>query len=114
MEESKKRRIYPTNEERVLMVEQKIARLEMLNAHRMALIQETEWIHEKRKAALGKSKAEYDSAVLHRDRLIAITNKRSKNMGVRAAKKAEKALFDEIKEKLALQGKTMDDLLNSL
>lgn len=114
MEENKKKKPYPTNEERTLKAEQKIARLEKLNANRTTLIRETEQVLAKRKAALEHSRAEHESAISLRDRLIASTDGPSKNVGVLAAKKAEKAKFEELKEKLSSQGKTLDDLLNSL
>lgn len=107
------RKPYPGREERIQAVDAKIARLEKLNAEREVLITLTGQKVAARKAALAKSREALENAIAHREKLIALEN-RPKTYGIAGARRAEKAAFAELKEKLAVQGKTLNDLLESL
>lgn len=112
--EKAKRKPYPDREERIAMVEQKIARLENLNADREALLEKTEQKIADRRAALEKSRTELENAISLRDRLIDAKDKPARNVATRAAKAAELLKLDELKAKLGAQGKTLDDLLKEI
>ncbi len=109
-----KRKPYPDREERIEMAEQKIARLEKLNADREALLEKTEQKLADRKAALEKSKAELENAISLKERLVTAKDKPARSAASRAEKAAEKAAFDELKAKLEAHGKTLDDLLKEI
>jgi hypothetical protein len=96
------------------MAEEKIARLQNLNANREALIEMSEQKLAERKEALEKSKVALESAIALRDKLVAAKDLPPQSYGVRAANAAEKAAIAELKAKLEAQGKTLDDLINSL
>jgi DNA repair exonuclease SbcCD ATPase subunit len=113
-EEKQKRKPYPNREERISMAEQRIERLERLNADREALLEKTEQKLADRKAALEKSKAELENAISLKERLIVAKDKPARSTAARAAKTAEKAVIDELKAKLEAKGKTLDDLLKEI
>lgn len=108
----KARKAYPDRDERIAMAEEKIAQLEKLNAERRELIAKTEAKLNARKAALANTEDQLAKAIARRDKLIAAKNRPA--AGVRAAKSAEKNQIEQLKAKLAAQGKSLEDLLNSL
>lgn len=110
--EKKERKAYPDRDTRIAMAEEKIAQLEKLNAERRALIEKTEAKLNARKAALANTEEQLAKAIARRDKLIAAKNRPA--VGARAAKSAEKNQIEQLKAKLAAQGKTLEELLNSL
>jgi len=108
----KERKAYPDRDTRIAMAEEKIAQLEKLNAERRELIAKTEAKLNARKAALANTEEQLAKAVARRDKLIAAKNRPA--AGSRAVKTAEKNQIEMLKAKLAAQGKTLEELLNSL
>lgn len=108
----KERKAYPDRDTRIAMAEEKIAQLEKLNAERRELIAKTEAKLNARKAALANTEEQLAKAVARRDKLIAAKNRPA--AGARAVKSAEKNQIEQLKAKLAAQGKSLEDLLNSL
>lgn len=108
----KERKAYPDRDTRIAMAEEKIAQLEKLNAERRELIAKTEAKLNARKAALANTEEQLAKAVARRDKLIAAKNRPA--AGTRAVKSAEKNQIEQLKAKLAAQGKSLEDLLNSL
>lgn len=109
--EKKERKAYPDRDTRIAMAEEKIAQLEKLNAERRALIEKTEAKLMARKEAIAKTEEQLAKTIARRDKLVAARNKPA---GVRAAKSAEKNQIEQLKAKLAAQGKTLEELLKSL
>lgn len=125
---SKTRKSYPSNEERIVMVDQQIERLNKLNASRAALIEKTEKTLNERKDALDKSTAALEKALAKKERLLEMRNKPAKTPSAkltpeerqarmaagRAAKKAEMEKYAELIAALEENGKSVADLLNEL
>jgi len=107
----KERKAYPDRDTRIAMAEEKIAQLEKLNAERRELIAKTEAKLNARKAALANTEEQLAKAISRRDKLIAAKNR---PVGARAVKSAEKNQIELLKAKLAAQGKTLEDIINSL
>lgn len=107
----KARKPYPDRDTRISMADEKIKRLEKINAERRDLIEKTETKLNERKAALAKSEEQLAKVIARREKLADADNKQPR-FSNRAAKAAEKAQIDEIKAKLAAQGKTLEDILN--
>ncbi len=108
----KARKPYPSKDERMAMIDKKIARLENLNADRKALIEKTEKKLDERKTALGKSEKMLATALSYKEKLAA--PKPEKKASPRKAGAAEKARIAELAEALKASGKTIDEVLQSL
>lgn len=127
--EKKERKPYPSYQERIEAADKKIEQLKQLNASREALIAQTEAKLAERKAALSKGQEALDKVVAKREHLVALMNKPEKESKpklspeerathrrealakAREIKKAQKAQMDALMEKLAQNGKTIEDLL---
>ncbi len=130
--ETKKRKPYPTYEERIAAADQAIARLTRLNEERASLIAKTEAKLEERRAALVKSQEALEKEKAKKERLVAAKNRPAKEpvpkltpeeraerrkaalAKAREVKKAEKEKYDTLMAALAERGKTVDELLNEL
>ena len=113
--EKKPRKQYPDRDERIAMADEKIEKLEKLNAERRELIEKTEAKLNERKAALAKSEEMLRKIYSRREKLMAA--KERPEAGTEAARKmkaAEKAQLDQLKALLRSKGMTMDDIINSL
>jgi uncharacterized protein (DUF1697 family) len=94
------RKPYPNVDTRIAMAEEKITRLQNLNASREELIEKNVQKLTERREALEKSRSALEKAVLLRDHLLAIKDMPKRDYGIRAAKAAEKATIAELKAKL--------------
>jgi len=111
---AKPRKPYPTLEERLTMVDAKIAQLEKLNADRKALIAKTEKTLNERKEALAKSEAQLEKALNKKNKLVAIQNRPESKAQERAVKAEEKKRLNEVYQALKAKGKSVEDLLKAL
>ena len=130
--EKKKRKPYPSYQERIEAADKKIEQLQQLNASREALIAQTEAKLAERKEVRAKSQAMLEKVLAKRERLVALMNKPEKQAKpklspeelaahrrealakAREAKKAQKAQMEALMEKLAQSGKTIEELMVEL
>ena len=111
----KPRKQYPDRDARIAMADEKIEKLEKLNAERRELIEKTEAKLNERKAALAKSEEMLRKVYSRRDKLISAKERPAAGSeAARAMKAAEKAQLDQLKALLKSKGMTMDDIINSL
>ncbi|MBR2570829.1 MAG: hypothetical protein IKE30_01675 [Clostridia bacterium] len=112
----KPRKTYPSRPERISMAEQKIERLEKLNASRRDLIARSEAKLNDRKAALARTEAQLDKEIRKRDRLIAIEKdpdgRTAANRQARAAEKAEVAQVIKLMREKGMSLSDIESLLN--
>ncbi|MBQ3079368.1 MAG: hypothetical protein IJC48_05120 [Clostridia bacterium] len=111
---AKERKAYPSLDERLVMVNQKIEQLEKLNAGRRALIEKTETTLNERKEALRKSEAQLEKALNKKQKLIAIQKRPTSKAANRAMKSEEKKRLNELYQALKAKGKSVEDLLAAL
>lgn len=111
----KARKQYPDRDERIVMANDKIEKLEKLNAERRELIEKTEAKLNERKAALAKSEEMLRKIYVRRDKLIAAKERpEAGSEAARVMKAAEKAQFEQLKALLKSKGMTMDDFISTL
>ncbi len=113
-ETGKARKAYPSLEERLVMVDQKIEQLEKLNADRRELIEKTEKTLNERKEALRKSEEQLEKVVAKKQKLIAIQNRTQAKGADRAVRAEERKRLNELYQALKAQGKSVDDLFKAL
>lgn len=127
--DKKPRKAYPSVAERIDMADKQIKRMSKIIDSRTSLIEKTEATLNTRKAALAKITSQLEKARSRKERLIARKDKPVKTPGpklsaeelkakraeslakARAAKKAEKAKYDQLLAVLKDSGKSVDDLL---
>lgn len=113
MKERKIRKAYPTLDERITMVEEKIDHLTKLNAERQALIEKTENTLNERKATLAKSAAQLEKALARKQRLMQLKNKPTKR-AAKLEKVSERKHIDELLTILKAKGISVEDAIKTL
>lgn len=113
MKEPKTRKAYPSLEERLVMVNEKIQHLEKLNSEREELIAKTEATLNERKEALRKSREQLQKALTRRERLTNIKHK-PVDAAARAEKAAEKKSLEALLNAMKAKGLSIDDVMASL
>lgn len=128
----KPRKAYPSIDERIALADKQIARLVKVIDKRGKLIEKSEAIVNTRKAALAKNATLLEKAQNRKHALVARKDKPVKTPGpklspeelkvkraeslakARAAKKAEKAKYDQLLSALKDSGKSVEDLLKEV
>ena len=130
--EMKPRKAYPSIDERIALADKQIARLVKVIDKRGKLIEKSEAILNTRKAALAKNATLLEKAQNRKHALVARKDKPVKTPGpklspeelkvkraeslakARAAKKAEKEKFEQLRSALKDSGKSVEDLLKQI
>ena len=126
------RKGYPSMEERIALADRRIEHLNKLLHTRGQLIEKTEAVQNARKAAQAKNSALLEKTLSRKERLTAAKDKPAKAAApklspeelkirraetlakARAAKKAEKAKYDQLLAALKVSGKSVDELLQDI